>query len=461
MHIGVSFLRQKANTIGVPVIQSLSDKVECLTDTVFPHLYIMNTENGWVIMPNDTRVQPILAYSTQNAYFDVNDIPDGLRCLLHDYDDAVRFAQDSLLDMEEGNPEWEQISTYSTSEEPKVLLERCTEVLWNQDENNDTDWRCTPSYNQLCPTFYTPACGHTYVGCTAVAMGQIMWYYKWPYYAVVPNSISEQGDPSSKTHLQWYDWNKMPSVLYHNTSSDEANLVATLLRDCGYAAKMKYRADGSGAGLKDAMEALSSTFGYSSHISYRKKSLTINWIKKIKAEIDAGRPVLYAAYKKEGGGHSFVIDGYEGNRFHINWGWGDTIANNGIYALELLKPESNTGIHYSKDHEALFGIEPSVNCSPLYSSGTVASNASYIEVGGENITLGNFTIESSAECHIYSGTQIRLTDGFVAKTGSSAHFAICDVPCNNTLSVMHTPAYARQCKRKKLKSFGRPLQENS
>lgn len=235
--IGVSFLQHKVGNNSVPVAQSLrSNDVVCLTDTAFPHLYILNTENGWAIMSSDTRVQPILAYSVQNASFDVNDIPDGLRVLLQDYDDAIRFAQDSLQDAE--NAEWEQISTHSTGEEPRVLLSRCSEVLWNQDKNFNKV--CSPSYNRLCPTFYTPACGHAYVGCTAVAMAQIMWYYRWPYYAVVPNSISTTGEPSAEGHLQWYNWDKMPYALFYTTPSDQATMVATLLRDCGYAAKMEY-----------------------------------------------------------------------------------------------------------------------------------------------------------------------------------------------------------------------------
>lgn len=361
--VGVSFLQHKANENGAHATQSLGSNVECLTDTTFPHLYILNTENGWTIMSNDTRVQPILAYSTtKNAHFDVNNIPDGLRCLLYDYDNAVRFAQDSLTNIED-NAEWEQVDTYSTSEETKVLLNRCQEVLWNQDKNHNKaeQLRCSPSYNQLCPTFYTPACEHTYTGCTAVAMGQIMWYYKWPYYAFVPNSISMEGEPSTDTHIQWYNWDKMPFALFYTTPSDQATMVATLLRDCGYAAKMKYRVNGSGASLENAMDALSNTFGYSSNISHRKKSLTINWVKKLKAEIDAGRPVLYAAYEKEGDGHSFVIDGYEGDKFYINWGWGDTTANNGVYALDLLKPDGKTVVYSQKTRSLVWHR----TCAPM------------------------------------------------------------------------------------------------
>lgn len=214
----------------------------------------------------------------------------------------------------------------STTTDRKVL-ERCTEVLWNQDRNNDGN--CTPSYNMLCPTFYTPRCEHTYVGCTAVAMAQIMWYYKWPYSAVVPNSISMDGTPSEECHFQLYDWDLMPPTLRNNTPNDEVEMITTLLRDCGHAAKMAYRANGSSASLKDAMNALSHNFGYKNGMSHKRRSAYVKskWIQKLKNEIDANRPVLYAAWQNSDSGHAFVIDGYEGDMFLINWGWANALSN--------------------------------------------------------------------------------------------------------------------------------------
>ena len=38
----------------------------------------------------------------------------------------------------------------------------------------------------------------------------------------------------------------------------------------------------------------------------------------IKEVADALTDILYVTY---GAGHAFVVDGYDGDYFHINWGW--------------------------------------------------------------------------------------------------------------------------------------------
>ena len=55
----------------------------------------------------------------------------------------------------------------------------------------------------------------------------------------------------------------------------------------------------------------------------------------MKSELCASRPVLYAGYSTKGGGHEFVIDGYdEKGMFHVNWGWDG--RDNGYFQLATL-----------------------------------------------------------------------------------------------------------------------------
>jgi hypothetical protein len=52
----------------------------------------------------------------------------------------------------------------------------------------------------------------------------------------------------------------------------------------------------------------------------------------LKKEIDAERPILYAGKSDEGGGHAFVVDGYDNaGNFHINWGGNG--SSNGYFAI--------------------------------------------------------------------------------------------------------------------------------
>lgn len=442
--IGLAFLSSMTHNENQPVQVQTNVVTETtnLSANGFSNLYLVNSADGWVILSNDTRVQPILAYSTTGNKLDIDNIPKGLMELLLSYNEDIRYVQSNIPDSID-NPLWHQltIGTMNTTTNRKIL-ERCTQVLWNQDENNDGN--CTPSYNMLCPTFYHSWCGHTYVGCTAVAMAQIMWYYKWPYSAVVPNSISMDGTPSEECHFQLYDWDLMPPTLRDNTPNNEVEMITTLLRDCGYAAKMKYRANGSGASLEDAMNALSHNFGYKSGMSYKHRSAYVKskWIQKLKNEIDANRPVLYAAWQNSDSGHSFVIDGYEGDMFHINWGWADALSNNAFYSLNSLLPKKDEGetgaLAYNDYHEAVFGITPFITNS-MTATGT-QNFGPLVRAVCSGILLEEYIVPAPYDAYFYSNTQVRITDGCWFKAGSKVHIAIKDLPCDDYSGTMSASA---------------------
>ncbi len=72
-------------------------------------------------------------------------------------------------------------------------------------------------------------------------------------------------------------------------------------------------------------------------------------------EIDEGRPIQYRG-SGPAGGHSFVLDGYQGadnNYFHFNWGWGGYA--DGYFYVSNLNPGSYTWNDYQG---AIIGIEP-------------------------------------------------------------------------------------------------------
>ena len=444
--IGLAFLSSMVHSVNQPmqVQTNITTGTTNLSANGLSNLYLVNSAAGWVILSNDTRVQPILAYSATSNKLNIDNIPEGLMELLSSYDEDIRYVKSNIPDSIE-NSQWHQLATefMSTSTTNRKVLERCTQVLWNQNENNDRS--CTPSYNMLCPTFYTPRCGHTYVGCTAVAMAQIMWYYKWPYSAVVPDSISMDGTPSEECHFQLYDWDLMPPTLRYNTPNNEAKMITTLLRDCGYAAKMKYRAEGSSASLENAMNALSHTFGYKGQeMSHKQRSTYVksNWIQKLKNEIDANRPVLYAAWQNSDSGHSFVIDGYEGDMFHINWGWADALSNNAFYSLNSLLPKTDEGktgaLAYNDYHEAVFGIAPFITNS-MTSTGT-QNFGPLVRAVCSGILLEEYIVPAPYDAYFYSNTQVRITDGCWFKAGSKVHIAIKDLPCGDYSSTQNTPA---------------------
>ena len=66
---------------------------------------------------------------------------------------------------------------------------------------------------------------------------------------------------------------------------------------------------------------------------------TAEWLSLIKNELDNGFPVLFTGQGSNdgGGGHAFVVDGYDTNSYlHVNWGWNGEA--DGFYDISNLAP---------------------------------------------------------------------------------------------------------------------------
>ena len=59
------------------------------------------------------------------------------------------------------------------------------------------------------------------------------------------------------------------------------------------------------------------------------------WVDMVKNELDEGRPLIYKGYTQDlGAGHAFVVNGYDEDFFHLNWGWSGSY--NGWYLINNL-----------------------------------------------------------------------------------------------------------------------------
>lgn len=79
------------------------------------------------------------------------------------------------------------------------------------------------------------------------------------------------------------------------------------------------------------------------------------WLQLILNELNAKRAVIYNAIDtKENAGHSFNVDGYDGEAlFHVNWGWGG--YGNGNFSLNSLR-DARMNMNYDANHVAVIGI---------------------------------------------------------------------------------------------------------
>lgn len=294
--------------------------------------YVFNNDaGGFVIIAGDDAVTPVLGY-TSTGSFDAENLPDGLKDLLKSYERQIAALGDNYVA--------NQTATRAVFTGEKLLK--------------------TAEWNQMAPfNKYTP---NNYVtGCVATAGAIVMKHHGYPAKGTGSHSYTWNGKTWTANFEHTYDWASMPDK-YDGTNDADFDGVARLMADLGVAVEMNYAKDGSGSYIGDLVTALQKYYGYSklSHLMAIEDVGAEAWNGRLREEIDANRPVLYAASDPAGGGHAFVIDGYKDESFSVNWGWGGYC--DGFYQIGALNPESNgkpEGDKYNVGQSAVFGMEPS------------------------------------------------------------------------------------------------------
>jgi hypothetical protein len=294
--------------------------------------YVFNNDaGGFVIIAGDDAVTPVLGY-TSTGSFDAENLPDGLKDLLKSYERQIAALGDNYVA--------NQTATRAAFTGEKLLK--------------------TAEWNQMAPfNKYTP---NNYVtGCVATAGAIVMKHHGYPAKGTGSHSYTWNGQTLTANFEHTYDWASMP-VKYDGTNDADFDGVARLMADLGVAVEMNYAKDGSGSYIGDLVTALQKYYGYSklSHLMAIEDVDAEAWNSRLREEIDANRPVLYAASDPAGGGHAFVIDGYKDESFSVNWGWGGYC--DGFYKIGALNPQSAgkpTGDKYNVGQSAVFGMEPS------------------------------------------------------------------------------------------------------
>lgn len=225
-----------------------------------------------------------------------------------------------------------------------------------------TRWDQGTPYNDRCPIIDK---SHAPAGCIATALAQVLRYYEWPAqgqgmggYTVNDNYVEEAVNGV-------YNWTNMPYVTYGAATKQAIKTaVATLVYDCGKASRMSYTAEGSGAFTNDQALALARNFQYDSlALQYCERVFysSEQWMSMIDAELQARRPILYAATDAEGqGAHAFVLSGIDkSGMVYVNWGWGG--AGDGFYEVDLLDVP---GYKFSQGQEMNIGIQPMPESGP-------------------------------------------------------------------------------------------------
>lgn len=310
--------------------------------------YVFNNDaGGFVIIAGDDAVAPVLGYTSTGA-FDANNLPEGLKDLLKSYEQQIAALGK--------NYKANATSTRAEFTGEKLL--------------NTAKWNQGAPFNKYTPNNYV-------TGCVATAGAIVMKHHGYPAKGVGSHSYTWNGQNLTASFEHDYDWANMPGR-YTGDNDAAFDGVARLMSDLGIAVNMQYANGGSASALEDLVTALKKYFGYSKYARHLKiEDLGAEaWNGRLRAEIDANRPVLYAASDANVGGHSFVIDGYKDESFRVNWGWGGYC--DGFYRVGALNPEVDgtpQGDQYNSSQAAVFALQPS-------DGKEVLSNLRFIKVDG-------------------------------------------------------------------------------
>lgn len=409
----------KAN--GVVISKRKIQSIAPISRNEHTYFYVVNTIDnaGWAIMVNEKQYDTQMVGFDESGTFLDEDMPPALSMLLQQHMDAI----DSIRLNGKGSASIGIAMPMKTIESPIWLGSN----MWNQASNNEDKSiakDCERVYNKFAvKSKLDTNCGKHVVGCGAVAMGQIMRYWKWPDYAIIRDTIIS-GVWHGGKNIRWYDWENMSDSIKNDSPLAEVDAIAGLLRDCGYAAHSTYHDSGTVAMFKDIQFAMENTFHY--HTKREHEYAWTDIAPKIISEIDAQRPVLCQAWKSLVNAHSFVIDGYissNGLYVHINFGWGG--YDNGYYKIDYC-------LGYDGNRTFLTEIYP--DCSARQENVYLATN----EVVRADKIFNFYTENDIFVCHnnnsivvdpggkmlLRAGNSITLKNGFQARAGSKVEMSI-------------------------------------
>lgn len=365
-----------------------------------PLYYVFTKQNGkgFVIVSGDDAVQPILGWSP-DATFPTTKMPSHVAWWMSRY-----AAQIGIVRSNNTAPSQIVASAWKNTLELNTktisALQSATSVQplitskWNQDD----------PYNMLCP-FDTAAQERTVTGCVATSLAMLMKYHNFPASGTGMSSYTHPryGVLSANYGATTYNWSVMTDK-FENPTQEQREAISTLMYHCGVALEMGY--DIGSRGGSGTYPMLYSTimprhFGYKSTVynaEKRNSATDAVWLDTIKAELNARRPLEYHGMG-QGGGHSWVCDGYENDRLHMNWGWGG--AYDGFFSVSNLVP-TGTGIgggggNFNQDQGAMIGIEPPKSNQPAKADVRLASDLSVTNANlrsGDSLTFSTSLINS-------------------------------------------------------------------
>ena len=304
--------------------------------------YIVNTDKGYVIVAGDDRARDILAYG-EGTLTDMNDLPDAAKYFLDIYQKQMEYLQ--------AHPGLIPQKYYKNR---GISVEPLLQTAWSQGK----------PYNMKTPKKGYGSDPYCKVGCAAVALAQVMNYWKFP--------VTSPALPGYTTETHGYVMDPLPEYTFdyehllntYRTNTDQytdvqLDAIGYLMLYTGYAMNMDYATDRSGAEYEEIDQAIR-TFGfdpgYSIEMKWDYDDGTVNyseeeWAQLIQSELIANRPLVYCAFdmmsdsSSLAGGHAFNVDGYDATNdlYHVNFGMSAEL--NTYYALHAFTLDNGMTVY--------------------------------------------------------------------------------------------------------------------
>jgi hypothetical protein len=405
------WLKADLQPFGMPPGQQIISVDTFSDDDGQPTYYVVYLRpSGFVIVPADDRVEPIICFVPVGTYNPSDDNPLGA---LVSRDVPGRIAAVRALQPAEGKErnnketalqkaslkaqsKWRDLQMYaemagtmdvSITSEP--LVSDLLQSTWGQTTVGDI----TPG-GITCYNYYT--LNNWPCGCIATTMAQLIRYHEYPSWG-----------PSGA-----YVWNNMPLQPDSGISVTERQAIGHLCHDAAESVNTTYGSGGSSASPSDADQALIATFGYSNSIYGWNNNVNIGagLNGMINPNLNAGYPVILSV-DGPSGGHAVVCDGYGYYLsilyHHLNMGWSGN--DNGWYNL----PNIPTSYTFNAVDGCIYNIF-------ISGSGQIIS--------GRVTDLAGFGI---------SGVSITANGGgtYYATTNDQGIYALVNVPSNTNFIV--------------------------
>ncbi len=358
------------------------------SDNAYYYVFNAGNDKGFVVVSGDDRTPQVLGY-TDSGTFVEDEMPENMRSWLNHYADEIKYLDDNNIQRTESS-ESKGMKKASKAHHSIAPLLTC---LWDQGN----------PYNISCPDYYNAdgTTGRSATGCVATAIAQVLYFHKFPAqtkrtipslsntYTLDDKTTKKVTLPAIRANTK-IDWDNMLDKYNGSETDEQKKAVGDLMLLVGQAVKMGYGAS-SGSSYANSRKLFVDYLGYDDGVQIlRSDNYGIQeWFEMMYDELAAGYPIAYGG-SSTGGGHAFVVDGFDGDQlFHLNWGWSG--GSNGYFLITVLNPGdqgiggSTSADGYSMGQDAIMYLRAEDDGIPYDNSDTSHQTINDTSISGTTI----------------------------------------------------------------------------